>query len=134
MSTASYAQFKRVENTRVARERDRRRGRELAALAAAIIPVALALFAYTRFHLQTVQAGYSIDRDRRTVARLLEERQKLLSRLAAATAPSRTARYAAGAGFVPPRTGQIYAFVAAGAPSSAAPPEPSTSTPPEAPR
>ena len=113
--SAGYAQFKRVENTRVARERDRRRGRELAALAAAILPVALALLAYTRFHLQTVQVGYSIDRDRRTVARLLDDRQKLLTRLAAATAPARTARYAAGAGFVPPRTGQIYAFVAPGA-------------------
>jgi hypothetical protein len=133
VSSVSYAQFKRVENTRVARERDRRRGRELAALAAAILPVAFALLAYTRFHLQTVQAGYSIDRDRRTVARLLEDRQKLLSRLAAATAPSRTARYAAGAGFVPPRTGQIYAFVA-GAPSPASPPEPPTSPSPQAPR
>ena len=111
MSTA-YAQFKRVENTRVARERDGRRGKELAALVAAILPVALALLAYTRFHLQTVQAGYAIDRDRRTVARLLDERQKLLARLAAATAPSRTSRFAAGAGFVPPRTGQIYAFTA----------------------
>ena len=134
MSTVSYAQFKRVENTRVARERDRRRGRELAALAAAILPVALALLAYTRFHLQTVQAGYSIDRDRKAVSRLLEDRQKLLSRLAAATAPSRTARYAAGAGFVPPRTGQIYAFAAPGAPSPIPAPDRSTPMPPEAPR
>jgi hypothetical protein len=110
--TASYAQFKRVENTRVARERDGRRGKELAALLAAILPVAFALLAYTRFHLQTVQAGYAIDRDRRTVARLLEERQKLLVRLAAVKAPARTTKYAAGAGLVPPRTGQIYAFSA----------------------
>ena len=110
--SASYAQFKRVENTRVARERDRRRGRELASLVAAIVPIALALLAYTGLHLQTVQTGYAVDRDRRTVTRLLEERQKLLVRLAAATAPSRTAAFAAGAGFVPPRTGQIYAFSA----------------------
>ena len=111
MST-SYAQFKRVENTRVARERDGRRGRELAALVAAILPVALALLAYTRFHLQTVQTGYAIDRDRHAVARLLDDRQKLLARLAAATSPARTAKFAASEGLVPPRTGQIYAFTA----------------------
>jgi hypothetical protein len=111
MNTA-YVQFKRVDNARVARERDGRRGKELAALVAAILPVAFALLAYTGFHLQTVQAGYAIDRDRRTVARLLEERQKLLIRLSAATAPARTARFAASAGFVPPRSGQIYAFAA----------------------
>jgi len=110
--SAGYAQFKRVENTRVARERDGRRGKELAALVAAVLPIAFALLAYTRFHIQTVQAGYAIDRDRRAVARLLEDRQKLLARLASATSPARTARYAARFGFVPPRTGQIYAFTA----------------------
>ncbi|HET9795284.1 MAG TPA: hypothetical protein VFS34_12565 [Thermoanaerobaculia bacterium] len=110
--SVSYAQFKRVENTRVARERDGRRGKELLVLVAAILPVALALLAYTRFHLQTVQAGYAIDRDRRTVARLLEDRQKLLARLASATSPARTGKFASDAGFVPPRTGQIYAFTA----------------------
>lgn len=110
--SATYAQFKRVENTRVARERDRRRGRELAALVAAVLPIAFALLAWTRLHIQTVQTGYAIDRDRRAVARLLEERQKLLAHLAAATSPARTARFAAGAGFVPPRAGQIYAIAA----------------------
>jgi hypothetical protein len=110
--SVSYAQFKRVENTRVSRERDGRRGKELASLVAAILPIAFALLAYTRFHLQTVQAGYAIDRDRRAVARLLEDRQKLLSRVASATSPARTANYAADAGFVPPRAGQIYAFTA----------------------
>ncbi len=110
--SALYAQFKRVENSRLSRERDGRRGRELFVLVAAILPVAFALLAYTRFHLQTVQAGYAIDRDRRAVARLLEDRQKLLVRLASATAPSHTASFAARSGLVPPRTGQIYAFAA----------------------
>jgi len=108
--SASYAQFKRVDNTRVSRERDGRRGKELAALIAAVVPIALALLAYTGLHLQTVQTGYAVDRDRRAVTRLLEERQKLLVRLAAATAPARTSRFAASTGFVPPRTGQIYSF------------------------
>ena len=110
--SASYAQFKRVDNTRVSRERDGRRGKELAALIAAVVPIALALLAYTGLHLQTVQTGYAVDRDRRAVTRLLEERQKLLVRLAAATAPARTARFASSSGFVPPRTGQIYTFSA----------------------
>lgn len=108
--SASYAQFKRVENTRVARERDGRRGKELVSLLAAVLPIALALLAYTGLHLQTVQTGYAVDRDRRAVIRLLEERQKLLVRLAAATSPARTAKFASGAGFVPPRAGQIYSF------------------------
>jgi hypothetical protein len=108
--SASYAQFKRVENTRVSRERDGRRGRELASLIGAVLPIALALLAYTGLHLQTVQTGYAVDRDRRAVTRLLEERQKLLVRLAAATSPARTSKFAASAGFVPPRTGQTYSF------------------------
>lgn len=119
--SAGYAQFKRVENTRVARERDGRRGKELAALVAVVLPIALALLVYTRFHIQTVQTGYAIDRDRRTVARLLEDRQKLLARLAAATAPARTARFASQSGFVPPRTGQIYAFTSPGETAPRAP-------------
>jgi hypothetical protein len=79
-------------------------------LLAAVLPIALALLAYTGLHLQTVQTGYAVDRDRRAVTRLLEERQKLLVRLAAATSPARTAQFAAGSGFVPPRAGQIYSF------------------------
>jgi hypothetical protein len=110
--SASYAQFKRVENTRVSRERDGRRGKELVSLLAAVLPIALALLAYTGLHLQTVQTGYAVDRDRRAVTRLLEERQKLLVRLAAATSPARTAKFAAGTGFVPQRAGQIYSFSA----------------------
>ena len=110
--SASYAQFKRVENTRVSRERDGRRGRELASLIGAVVPIALALLAYTGLHLQTVQTGYAVDRDRRAVTRLLEERQKLLVRLAAATSPARTAAFAGSAGFVPPRSGQTYSFSA----------------------
>jgi len=110
--SASYAQFKRVDNTRVSRERDGRRGRELASLIGAVLPIALALLAYTGLHLQTVQTGYAVDRDRRAVTRLLEERQKLLVRLAAATSPARTAKFATSAGFVPPRTGQTYSFSA----------------------
>jgi hypothetical protein len=103
-----YAEFKRVENSRVARERDGRRGKELFALLAAVLPVAIALLAYTGLHLQTVQVGYEIDRDRRTVAKLLEERQKLLLRIASDTNPERAAQFARGANLLPAKPGQTY--------------------------
>ena len=103
-----YAEFKRVENSRVARERDGRRSKELTALLAAVLPVAVALLAYTGFHLQTVQVGYEIDRDRRTVERLREQRQKLLLRIASDTNPEHTAEYARGARLGAARPGQIY--------------------------
>ena len=108
-----YAEFKRVENSRVARERDGRRGKELLALVAAVLPVAVALLAYTGLHLQTVQVGYEIDRGRRTVARLQEERQKLILRLAADTNPERAAEFARKASLGAARPGQVY-FVSRG--------------------
>lgn len=104
--SALYAEFKRVDNSRVARERDRRRGRELLALTAAVLPIAIALLAYTGIHLQTVQVGYEIDRNRHTVARLREERQKLLSKIAAAASPEKTAAFARREKLVPARPGQ----------------------------
>lgn len=114
--SAIYAEFKRVENARVSRERDGRRGKELLALLAAVLPVAVALLAYTGLHLQTVQVGYEIDRDRRTVAKLQEERQKLLLRLAADTNPEHTAEFARGANLVPAKPGQIFYVSKSGKP------------------
>jgi hypothetical protein len=108
VSGTAYAQFKRVDNGRVARERDGRRGRELVTLLAAVVPVALALVAYTGLHLQTVQKGYEIEQSRRTVAQLQEERRKLLLRLASDTSPERSMKFASRRGFVPSRAGQIY--------------------------
>ncbi len=111
-----YAEFKRVENARVSRERDGRRGKELTALLAAVLPVAVALLAYTGLHLQTMQVGYEIDRDRRTVERLREQRQKLLLRIASDTNPERTAEFARGASLEAARPGQVYYVSRAGKP------------------
>ncbi|MGH9441170.1 MAG: hypothetical protein ACRD16_02735 [Thermoanaerobaculia bacterium] len=111
-----YAEFKRVENSRVARERDGRRGKELVALLAAVVPVAAALLAYTGLHLQTVQVGYEIDRGRHTVAKLQEERQKLLLRMAADTSPERAAEFAKKANLGAPKPGQVYFVSRAGKP------------------
>jgi hypothetical protein len=107
-SSASYAEFKRVDNTRVARERDGRRGRELAVLLAAVLPVAAALVAYTGFHLQTVQTGYEIERSRKQVAELQEEQRKLRMRLAADTSPARSEAFAKRENLSPARPGQTF--------------------------
>ena len=56
MST-SYAQSKRVENLHLTRERDRRRGRELATFLLAGLPVACALLGYAALHIETVRVG-----------------------------------------------------------------------------
>jgi cell division protein FtsL len=111
-----YAEFKRVANSRVARERDGRRGKELLALVAAVLPVAVALLTYTGLHLQTVQVGYEIDRGRRTVARLQEARQKLVLRMAADTNPERAAEFARKANLLAAKPGQVYFVSKAGKP------------------
>ena len=58
MTIAAYAQAKRVENLHLTRERDRRRGRELATFLLAGLPVACALLAYAALHIETVRVGY----------------------------------------------------------------------------
>ena len=50
MSTV-YAQTKRVENLHLTRERDRRRGRELATFLLVGLPVACAFLAYAALHI-----------------------------------------------------------------------------------
>jgi cell division protein FtsB len=106
--SALYAEFKRVENGRVARERDGRRGRELFSFLAAGLPVAFALLAYTGLHLQTVQVGYQIEKSRQRLAQLQEARQRLAARLAAATTPEKTAELARRLSLSAPRSGQVY--------------------------
>ena len=69
MST-SYAQTKRVENLHLTRERDRRRGRELATFLLAGLPVACALLAYAALHIETVRVGYMREARQQTVAEL----------------------------------------------------------------
>jgi len=105
-SSAVYAEFKRVDNAKVSRERDGRRGRELSVLLAAVLPVAAALVAYTGFHLQTVQTGYEIERSRKQVAELQEQQRKLEIRLAADTSPARSEAFARRGDLAPARPGQ----------------------------
>lgn len=106
--SALYAEFKRVDNTRVSRERDGRRGRELVSFLAAGLPVAFALLAYTGLHLQTIQMGYQVEQSRQRAARLQEEHQRLLLKLAAATTPEKTSQFARRTNLAAPKGGQLY--------------------------
>jgi cell division protein FtsL len=106
MSTV-YAQTKRVENLHLTRERDRRRGRELATFLLAGLPVACAFLAYAALHIETVRVGYLREARQKTVAELNEENRRLRAELAQASSPERVAAVAKRKGLRPPHPGQV---------------------------
>jgi len=120
MSTASYAQVKRVQNLHLTRERDRRRGRELATFLLAGLPVACALLVYAALHIETVRVGYAREARVRRVQELDEESRRLRADLARASSPERVAALAAHRNLRPPSSGQIQ-YVEAAAPPSGRP-------------
>jgi cell division protein FtsL len=107
MSSLAYSQSKRVENLRVTRERDRQRGRELATLLAATVPVACALLVYAALHIETVRVGYQREARVKTATALQEENRRLRAELARASSPERVSALAAKKGLRPPRPGQV---------------------------
>ena len=106
MSTL-YAQSKRVENLHLTRERDRRRGRELATFLLAGLPVACALLAYAALHIETVRVGYLREARQKTMAELTEENRRLRADLGRASSPDRVASLAQKKGLRPPHPGQV---------------------------
>lgn len=106
MST-TYAQTKRVENLHLTRERDRRRGRELATLLLAGLPVACALLGWVSLRVETVRIGYARGSRTRVYAELFEENRRLRTELARASAPDRVQAVAVRKGLAPPKPGQI---------------------------
>ena len=106
MSTV-YAQTKRVENLHLTRERDRRRGRELATLLLAGLPIACALLAYAALHIETVRVGYIREARQKQVAVANEENRRLRAELAQASSPERVADVARRKGLRPPHPGQV---------------------------
>ena len=86
MSSLAYSQSKRVENVRVTRERDRQRGRELATLLAATVPVACALLVYAALHIETVRVGYQREARVKAATALQEENRRLRAELAGGAA------------------------------------------------
>ena len=107
MSSVAYAQAKRIENRHLTRERDRRRGRELATYLLVGLPVACALLVYAALHIETVRVGYARESRVRTSARLEEENRRLKADLSRASSPDRAAALAARKRFKPAAPGQI---------------------------
>jgi hypothetical protein len=106
MSTL-YAQTKRVENLHLTRERDRRRGRELATFLLAGLPVACALLGYAALHIETVRVGYLREARQKTFADLNEENRRLRADLGRASSPDRVEALAQKKGLRPPHPGQV---------------------------
>jgi len=102
-----YIQSKRVQNLHLTRERDRRRGRELARFLVAGLPVACALLAYAALHIETVRVGYAREAREKRVSAIAEENRRLRAELARASSPERVAAVAARKGLRPPAPGQI---------------------------
>jgi cell division protein FtsL len=107
MSSLAYSQAKRVENLHLTRERDRRRGRQLATWLLAIVPVACALLVYAALHVETVRVGYTREARQKLYAQLDEENRRLKAELVLASAPSRVVEVATKKGLKPPRPGQV---------------------------
>ena len=107
MSSVAYSQSKRVQNLHLTRERDRRRGRELATFVLALLPVACALLVYAALHVETVRVGYAREARTKTLGELTEESRRLKAQLALASAPERVVAAAARKGLQPPRPGQV---------------------------
>src|SRR5262249_54792370 len=103
----TYAQAKRVQNLHLTRERDRRRGRELATFLLAGLPIACALLAYAALHIETVRVGYLREARQKTASELTEENRRLRADLARASAPARVAAGAQRKGLRPPHPGQV---------------------------
>jgi len=102
-----YAQAKSVENLHLTRERDRRRGRELATFLLAGLPVACALLGYAALHIETVRVGYLREARQKTMAELNEDNRRLRAELGRASAPERVSSLAQKKGLRPPHPGQI---------------------------
>jgi hypothetical protein len=102
-----YVQSKRVENLHLTRERDRRRGRELARFLVAGLPIAFGLLAYAALHIETVRVGYAREAREKRVAALVEENRRFRAELARASSPERVAAVANLKKLRPPGPGQI---------------------------
>ncbi len=107
MSTVAYARSKRVENLHLTRERDRRRGRELATYLLAGLPIACALLVCAALHIETVRVGYAREARQKLFQQLDEENRRLKTDLGLASAPSRVAEVAMRKGLRPPKPGQV---------------------------
>ncbi len=91
---SAYAVRRPVENAYLVRERDRRRLRELAVVLAAVLPLLLALLAYTWIHLEVLRTGYRIDAGEKRLRQLVQVERQLRLEASYLGSPERTAERA----------------------------------------
>lgn len=106
MKTA-YAFHRPVDNAYLVRVRDRRRFRDLGVVLLTVLPIAAALFAYTRVHLQTLEVGYLIGDLERRLVEANETERRLRSEAAALESPARLERLARDLGLRPATIEQL---------------------------
>jgi cell division protein FtsL len=104
----AYAVRRPVENVYLVRERDRRRSRELFALALAAIPPVVVLFVAVWANVKTVELGYRIASLAKTREQLLEKKRQLEMDRAQAAALARVEEVSRRTlGLVPPTLDQV---------------------------
>lgn len=89
-----YAVNRPVKNAYLVRERDRRRLRELVLVVAALVPLLVALIAYTWIHLEGLRTGYRIAEDERRLRQLEQAERQLRLEAAYLASPERVAAHA----------------------------------------
>jgi cell division protein FtsL len=103
-----YAVRRPVDNVYLVRERDRRRTRELLALALAALPPMAVLFAAIWANLETVRLGYQLERLQKQREALVEKGRQLRTARAESAALDRVEAIARGTlGLRPPRLDQV---------------------------
>ena len=105
---SAYAVRRPVVNAYLVRQRDRKRLRELAAVIAAVVPVGVALIAYTWLQLETLRVGYRIEKLERRTHELAQIERQLRLEAAHLAHPERLARRAHDElGLQPPSVEQV---------------------------
>jgi hypothetical protein len=104
----AYTVRRPVVNAYLVRQRDRRRWRELAAVVAIVVPFGVALLGYTWLQLETLRAGYRIERLERESHRLAQLERQLRLEAAHLAHPELLARRAGSElGLAPPTVAQV---------------------------
>jgi cell division protein FtsL len=104
----AYAVRRPVENVYLVRERDRRRSRELLALALAAVPPVVVLFVAIWANVKTVELGYELAKLAKKRDVLTETKRKLEMDRAQAAALSRVEEISRRTlGLVPPTLDQV---------------------------
>ncbi len=102
-----YAVRRPVKNAYLVRERDRRRVRELLLVLAGLLPLGLALIAYTWIHLESLRIAYRTAADERRLRQLEQSERELRLEAAYLGSPERLgARAAAELGMQAPTVDQ----------------------------